>query len=101
MCKHCKKNTNNNGQAVGLGLVLGAVIGGTVAAAAAILTAPQSGEETRKKLKVKGNEVWKDSVKNLEKFNSEKIEPILQKVETKIKSKKEAFKKTTELEKSI
>lgn len=61
MCKHCREH--NNGK-----LIVTALIGAAIGTVIGFLTAPASGEETRKKVKDKAEDVAKNKDKLIEDF---------------------------------
>lgn len=106
-------NKDNNGLALFAGILLGGIVG----AAAGILFAPASGEETRKVLRKKAEKLSKEVSEKAEKlssevqkkakdFNEDSLEPLARKVRSKFRTevgdlRKSARKTASRLVKKI
>ncbi len=77
---------NERYQSGGMGFLAGAMIGGLIGAGVALLFAPQSGEDTRKMLRKKANELgkefeeMKDNVNEQWKETTKKLSPQIHKM---------------------
>jgi len=79
-------NNNNNGT---ITFLAGLLLGGLVGAAIGMLVAPETGEETRAKLKKEGERVLKNSLKTWNEFEKKELRPAIEKVSDDIKERVE------------
>lgn len=70
-----------------ISLLTGLVLGGLIGAGIGMVMAPQSGEETRKQLKDKGDDALKQAKVNIDKFKKENVDPLINKVQDAVTNK--------------
>jgi len=83
----------NNKDSSTIYFLAGLLLGGLVGAGVGLLVAPESGEQTRAKLKKQGEKVIKNSMKTWQEFEKTQLKPAIDKATEDIKDKVEDLKK--------